>query len=151
QVRCEVLRHLAATVVDLQQVTNLVGRSIIAAAMPQVTAKKQHISGVAKHRLRKAAVPVQVRPPWPSPCSVASGYNVRWAQLLRLGAEVKMGGAEEHRHMDPLRHPRLRPFHREIVQMKTYAAVPWVAAPCGLPDDVTVAPERHLRNVDDPS
>ena len=47
----EVLCHLSSAVVDLQEVTDLIAGSIVASAVPQVTAKDQHIARLAQYGL----------------------------------------------------------------------------------------------------
>src|SRR5262249_34709569 len=51
EVRRKLLGHHAPAVVDLEQVARLVGRDIIAAAVPDLAAEKQYVAGPAQHRL----------------------------------------------------------------------------------------------------
>src|SRR5262249_17849817 len=62
QVRGEVLSHLPAPVVNLEQVAHLVGRAVVAPAVPQVAAKEQDIPGLTQNRLRQPAIPVLLAP-----------------------------------------------------------------------------------------
>lgn len=58
EVGSEVLGDLAATVMDLQEVTDLIARRIVTAAVPDVTAKKENVPCIAQHGYRHPSPPV---------------------------------------------------------------------------------------------
>src|SRR5271165_3938386 len=61
-----------------------------------------------------------------------------------------MRRAQEHRHLDAGRHAWRGPRDREVVEVEPHAAVPRVAAPGRLPDDVAFPSEAGLGEVNDP-
>src|SRR4051812_12900794 len=57
EVRREVLRHLAAAVVNLEKIAHVGGGAIVAARVPHVAAKDERVAGLREHRFRRSAVP----------------------------------------------------------------------------------------------
>ena len=144
----EVLSHLSSAEVDLQQVPNLVGRSIVAAAVPEVATEEQDITRIAQNGLRQTIIPMFLESGRGPARLVATGNNLRGTQLFRLTAEIEMSRAEKHRDADCRRNSRIGPFHRQVVQMKFHAAMTRVTSPGRFANNVTVVAECSLSEID---
>jgi hypothetical protein len=46
--------------------------------------------------------------------------HVRRAQFCGLRTQIKVSRAEEHRDLNPFRHPRFRPRQRQIIEVQAH-------------------------------
>ena len=94
-------------------------------------------------------VPVRFVAPRSPARLVAAGNDTRRAQLGRDVAQIEVGRADEHRQREARSAGHfLRQLHRQVIGVQADAAVPRMAAPRRLADDVTIAAQRLLGQLD---